>query len=245
MIIVSLGVLLTTISPAQKRSTSPPNATTNTASSSSTFDPKEYLTGIAILTLALVLSSLMGLAQDATYTKYGRGHWEEGMFLLHTLSLPMFGFMASDIQAQVRHINSDTSNKFRLAESLPKGLGVDAPLFSPFVVLPGMFNRILSTLLSTPIPLFYIPLALNILTQFVCVSGVHRLTAKVSSLTVTLVLTIRKAVSLIISVVILGGGRGEWKLWSGAGLVLIGSVLYTVGAGMKSDEKTKEKKKAE
>jgi UDP-xylose/UDP-N-acetylglucosamine transporter B4 len=51
----------------------------------------------------------MGLAQDAAYTKYGRGHWEEGMFYLHFLSMPMFAILKDDIAAQVAGIRNGES----------------------------------------------------------------------------------------------------------------------------------------
>jgi UDP-xylose/UDP-N-acetylglucosamine transporter B4 len=85
-----------------------------------------------------------------------------------------------------------------------------------------------STYLS--IPTAYFPLLLNTLTQLLCASGVHRLTGKVSSLTVTLTLVVRKAVSLVISVLLYGGdGKGNAKMWAGAVLVLAGTVGYSVG----------------
>ena len=55
--------------------------------------------------------------------------------------------------------------------------------------------------LSMSIPHVYLPLILNTVTQLLCVAGVNRLTTRVSALTVTLVLVVRKATSLIISVV--------------------------------------------
>jgi UDP-xylose/UDP-N-acetylglucosamine transporter B4 len=62
---------------------------------------------------------------------------------------------------------------------------------------------------------------------------VHRLTGKVSSLTVTLTLVVRKAVSLVISVLLYGGdGKGNVKMWAGAVLVLAGTIGYSMG-GMK------------
>ena len=54
------------------------------------------------------------------------------------------------------------------------------------------------------IPHIYLPFILYTLTQLVCVAGVHRLT---SALTVTLVLVIRKAISLIISIIGMHVGR--------------------------------------
>ncbi|KAI5277815.1 golgi uridine diphosphate-N- acetylglucosamine transporter, partial [Ascosphaera aggregata] len=50
--------------------------------------------------------------------------------------------------------------------------------------------------------MFY--LILNALTQYFCIRGVHMLAAKTSSLTVVIVLNIRKLVSLMLSVYIFG-----------------------------------------
>jgi solute carrier family 35 (UDP-xylose/UDP-N-acetylglucosamine transporter), member B4 len=167
-----------------------------------------YAIGIAILTGALLLSSAMGLAQDKAYAEYGRGHWEEGMFYLHFLALPMFLPLTADISQQVHIINTSPPINilsFTSSQSLKDGGAIS-----------GIY-----------VPAFWIPLIFNITTQLVCVSGVHRLTAKVSSLTVTLVLAVRKAVSLVLSVIVIGGGQGDKWLWSGSLLVLGGTMLYT------------------
>lgn len=93
------------------------------------------------------------------------------------------------------------------------------------------------------IPAAYAPLFLNTLTQLLCASGVHKLTGKVNSLTVTLTLVVRKAVSLVISVLMYGdaNARGNVGMWVGAGLVLLGTVGYSVG-GKKKEAKGKGKK---
>lgn len=168
----------------------------------------------------------MGIAQDATYEQYGRGHWEEGMFYLHFLALPMFVPLASDLREQIRVVNS--SPVVSLASGLePLGL---VPSKSPI-------GFVIDTI---AIPSYWIPLLLNIATQLVCVSGVHRLTAKVSSLTVTLVLAVRKAVSLVISVLVIGGGKGDEWLWIGGFLVLAGTVLYGWDGGKQNKGRKSE-----
>ena len=71
-----------------------------------------------------------------------------------------------------------------------------------------------------------------------CVAGVNRLTARVSSLTVTLVLVVRKAVSMVISVVLFdprtGTGKGPQidagMMWAGAALVFLGTMGYAAGS---------------
>ncbi|KAG8869124.1 golgi uridine diphosphate-N- acetylglucosamine transporter [Serendipita sp. 405] len=162
----------------------------------------DYMIGIAILTGALVLSSAMGLAQDQAYAEYGRGHWREGLFYLHFLALPMFAPLWPDVQEQVRIANA-----------------------SPIVNATALFG---TSKTEIGIPVFWIPLVLNIITQLVCVSGVHRLTARVSSLTVTLVLAVRKAVSLVLSVMLIGKSGGNAWLWGGSFFVLAGTILYTL-----------------
>ena len=127
------------------------------------------------------------------------------MFYLHFLALPMFLPLTADIREQIYVVNSSpTVNllSFTGTSGLKDAGGIH-------------------------LPVFWIPLVFNIATQLVCVSGVHRLTAKVSSLTVTLVLAVRKAVSLVLSVIVIGGGSGDKWLWSGSLLVLLGTILYT------------------
>lgn len=189
---VTLGVVCTTLS------ASGPSRWTS---------PGQYGTGILILTLALIMSGFMGLAQDRAYAKYGRGHWQEAMFYLHILALPGFTFVWRDLAREIGTVNGSTR---------------------------------VSVWGTVTVPSFYIPLVVNVATQLGCVSGVHRLTSRVNSVTVTLALVVRKAVSLGISVVVMkkGGGRERW-LWGGAGLVLGGSVGYTLGGTRKARNGTK------
>jgi solute carrier family 35 (UDP-xylose/UDP-N-acetylglucosamine transporter), member B4 len=217
VVIVTIGVGLTTVSNRPNRR----DDSIQQMISGST----EYVIGIAILAGALVLSSAMGLAQDEAYRIYGRGHWEEGMFYLHFLSLPMFLPLAQDIVDQVRIMNASPPvrlypTSFWAASELEEKGALKLP----------------------HIPIFWIPLILNVLTQLVCVSGVHRLTAKVSSLTVTLVLAVRKAVSLVLSVIVMSHNSGDKWLWTGSALVLAGTVLYTWDGSLSQKKRQKESK---
>ena len=63
VILVTLGVVCTMLSASQPGSIA-----------SSWTSPEPYYMGI--LTLALLMSGFMGLAQDTAYAKYGRGHWQ-------------------------------------------------------------------------------------------------------------------------------------------------------------------------
>ncbi|KIJ56917.1 hypothetical protein M422DRAFT_238506 [Sphaerobolus stellatus SS14] len=229
VILVTLGVICTTLS------ATPSSSKTKASSISSA---GSYVIGILILTLALIMSGFMGLAQDKTYTKYGRGHWEESMFYLHFLALPGFGFVWRDLLNQMQIVNASVKTEVSLGTLL---------ISSPFGQEKWTVGHSpLRTLLDRgiSIPAFYFPLALNIITQLVCVSGVNRLTSRVNSLTVTLVLVVRKAVSLAISVLWLGKGSGGILLWTGAGLVLAGTILYTMSRS-NSPAKAQASKKIE
>ena len=159
------------------------------------------------------------------------------MFYLHFMAMPMFAFLFNDIKQQVAVVNS--SEKLVLDFNNPIQSIFLLPIGKPSATSGQDVNRGLLPTIS--VPSFYVPLILNIFTQLVCISGVHRLTSRVSSLTVTLVLVVRKAVSLGISVLILGRGTGNVWLWGGALLVLIGTITYTTSTA--SSPKKLESKK--
>jgi UDP-xylose/UDP-N-acetylglucosamine transporter B4 len=225
VLLVFLGVIMTTSS-ASRPSYSP-------SEPYSALETKEYAIGIALLTLALLLSGFLGLIQDWTYAQYKRSHaelkrseetppWQESMFYLHLLGLPLFMLVHKDVLVQLHAIHTGPRTILHL------------PLIFPFPTAPNLPSKFIIT-----IPQLYTPLLLNTLTQLICISGVHRLTASVSSLTVTLVLAVRKAVSLIISAAWFQGSRGNEMMWGGAALVFLGTVGYSIGSG---EDRRKSKK---
>ncbi|NXK98460.1 S35B4 protein, partial [Formicarius rufipectus] len=78
--------------------------------------------------------------------------------------------------------------------------------------------------LTLPIMWFY--LFMNVITQYVCVRGVFILTTECTSLTVTLVVTLRKFLSLIFSILYFHNPFTPWH-WLGTALVFLGTLLYT------------------
>ena len=237
VILVTTGVIITTLSASESRS-----------SSASPVDPYTYAYGIGILTLALVLSGFLGLIQDRTYSNHIRpslsspkqdsvitsikeldsSPWQESMFYLHFLALPMLLPLLPDLATQMDQLNSmGPRADFSFPLPIPAVVNITSvplniiPLHHlrhlPIHLLPQSGNLSLLSisqslsktnspydyplLVSVSIPHIYLPLVLNTITQLVCVAGVHRLTTRVSALTVTLVLVIRKAISLIISMI--------------------------------------------
>jgi len=159
--------------------------------------------------------------------------WQESMFYLHFFALPMFYPLLPDIVSHMHALNTrGPRTDFRF--SLPSFLSETFKDVIPQDILPphslphlplhffpsNGTNSLLSISQSTShaahgqknsplqvdiaIPQIYLPLILNTITGLICVAGVHRLTTRVNALTVTLVLVVRKAVSLVLSVVGVG-----------------------------------------
>lgn len=75
------------------------------------------------------------------------------------------------------------------------------------------------------VPRLWLLLLLNTCAQFACIQSVMLLMASVSSLAATLVLTVRKCLSLLFSVIYFNH-RFSRAHWTGAALVFFGSLLF-------------------
>lgn len=76
------------------------------------------------------------------------------------------------------------------------------------------------------IPILWVYLALNSLTQYMCISSVFVLTTECTSLTVTLVVTLRKFISLLFSIVYFNNPFTAYH-WVGTFLVFLGTMIFT------------------
>jgi len=211
----------------------------------------------------------MGLYQERTYAKYGSDQWREGLFYGHALSLPLFILRKNALIKEwnealdsrkvwigwgKKMIVPDAPFTKSSLDQLEKGWDVKVVFFkianlipilnrfNPFVEDQGSssLNAASANPMGFIVPLILPLLLLNVATQLLCINGVNRLTARVTSLTVTLVLVVRKALSLAISVVLVGGGTGNLQLWAGSGAVLAGTIGYSLG-GSKKQGKEKDK----
>ncbi|XP_063929306.1 nucleotide sugar transporter SLC35B4 [Zophobas morio] len=75
------------------------------------------------------------------------------------------------------------------------------------------------------IPTLWLWIFLNVTTQYLCISSVYVLTTECTSLTVTLVITLRKFLSLIFSIVYFQNPFTIYH-WFGSGLVFFGTLLF-------------------
>ncbi|XP_065674547.1 UDP-xylose and UDP-N-acetylglucosamine transporter isoform X2 [Hydra vulgaris] len=81
-------------------------------------------------------------------------------------------------------------------------------------------------IVQTGIPVIWLYLAVNVATQFVCIKSVYQLSTEMSSLSVTVVLTLRKFLSLLISIYYFQNPFTIYH-WIGSALVFTGTLLFT------------------
>lgn len=76
------------------------------------------------------------------------------------------------------------------------------------------------------VPIMWLYLILNTLTQYICINSVFVLTTECTSLIVTLVVTLRKFISLLISIIYF---NNEFTLihWLGTLFVFVGTLLFS------------------
>ncbi|KAL5606164.1 uncharacterized protein BROUX77_003357 [Berkeleyomyces rouxiae] len=167
----------------------------------------EVSMGLVILFVAQVLSAIMGIYTEETYKTYGP-QWRENLFYSHVLSLPLFlPFMPSLV------------DQFsRLAHSPPMTFSLPA-----WPVAQGSAGA--GAVGTLPSQLVY--LVANVLTQYACIRGVNLLAAASTALTVTIVLNIRKLVSLLLSIWLFGNRLAVGTL-VGAVVVFGSGALYSL-----------------
>lgn len=195
VVVVSVGVVVATLS----RPSAPSRPSDPTGKN---HPPYQYAIGVAMLSLATVLTSTLGIVQERMFAKYGPGTWREGVFYTHFLSLPVFALFFSDVKKGLWSLSQPN-------DIIPN-IGIKLPIIERTVAVPPL----------------YLALLLNVTSQSLCVSGATRLTSTVTAVTTNLVLTARKALSLCISVWYFGQGMNV-GLMAGALLVLLGSLMYS------------------
>jgi len=182
--VITSGIFICTFMTAKAKSS---------ADSSSSIASPQIVTGLIVLSVALFLSSFIGIIQEKTRSEYGK-HPMECLFLHHFLSLPMFYFLSGPIGTSMQN--------FSASEIYETGL-------------PLIEN----------VPIAWLYLLGNIMTQYICIRSIFVLTTECTSLTVTLVITLRKFFSLLISVVYFNSIWTQWH-WLGTALVFGGTFLY-------------------
>jgi solute carrier family 35 (UDP-xylose/UDP-N-acetylglucosamine transporter), member B4 len=227
VILLFSGVVIAAASDAYSKSPDAFSKTDSSPSISSMLSRNSPLytqfPGFVLLFAALLLSAFMGLYSDGLYARYGRNSaiTSESIFYSHGLSLPFFAFQLSTLSSSLSELAVNSPPLSSYIQLSPLGpVDGSAPTTSPL----GKASQYLNA-----IPFAFPMLLLNALTQYVCISGVNRLSTKSSSLTVSIVLNVRKLVSLLLSIWLFGN-RLPKGVVLGATLVFLGGALYAVPA---------------
>ncbi|KAL8907578.1 MAG: hypothetical protein Q9207_001315 [Kuettlingeria erythrocarpa] len=187
----------------------------------SQIDPS-FLSGLAILVLAQILSAIMGLYTQITYSTYGGAHWHENLFYSHFLSLPLFLPFLRSLRSQLQKFIS--SPRIFISPALLQPLLGAITKAAPPDPQHGSLHPILASLPTLSVPKDILYLAVNALTQYLCIRGVNLLSARTTALGVTVVLNMRKLASLLISIWLFGN-----RLPPG---VLLGATVVFGSAGV-------------
>lgn len=194
-----------------------------------------FYTGLSILFFAQLLSAIMGVYVQETYAKYG-AHWHENLFYSHMLSIPMFAPFFPALKAQFLKLMASPTFTLIMPSSDISSLNITQPesaWHSPFT---NLLSSKSDPLFSISLPISVLMLILNSLTQFACIRGVNLLGARTSALGVTVVLNLRKLVSLFASIWLFGN-----QLPPG---VILGAVIVFSGAGVYSAGGSKPTRRA-
>jgi len=179
-----------------------------------------WLMGVGMLATVLILQTILGNYQAWVADKYGRAP-NEGMFYMHAFSLPMFMLTLPDM-LQHAALWSQSPATGTIMSSLLESASL------PGASLTSYVWSTLAYTLSIPlhgVPIMWTYVACNVLSQFVCIKGVYNLTPIADPLTVNVTLTVRKFVSLLLSIWVFNN-TFTVAHWIGAVLVFGGALWY-------------------
>ena len=222
VIMISLGIFLCTVMSATNRvsiktgkvifyneSESSDNTVHDVVDDYDWEEVRQMVCGVFLLTIALVLSTRMGIYQEDLFTTYGK-HAKEALFYTHALPLPFFLLLSSDIGHHWSICVSSTP-----------------------VTIP---------LISVTVPIMVLHLTANVFLQYICIFSVFVLTTECTSLTASLVLTVRKFISVLFSIWYFQNPFTSLH-WVGTGLVFGGILLFSDIPGYMKKQKYGLKKK--
>lgn len=192
---------------------------------------REYVS-IILITAGIILATLASSKQS--YSKNGElvESNELVAFIWWILGIAMltFALLLSAGMGLIQENLYKTHGKYP-DEALYYNHVLALPAF--FLFYKDISNQITLFNQSDPVNLIFISMPLiwlyligNTLTQYLCISSVFVLTTECTSLTVTLVLTLRKFLSLIISIIYF---KNPFTLlhWIGTIMVFLGTLMFT------------------
>ena len=235
VIIISIGITACTIVSGQSVSSNKNQATEYKAGEGDgegegepAMDFMWWMVGIAMLTFALFMSARMGIYQEVIYAKYGK-HSDEALF---------YCVRSKKLKKSVCYDFSF----FQHCLPLPFFLVIGNNVYDHAIVAFNSEPLFSIGSITMPSMIFY--LVCNTATQFICISAVYRLTSECASLTVTLVVTLRKFLSLLFSIWYFDNPF-TFVHWIGTAMVFAGTLLFSDIPGMIRKNRVEASKKLE
>lgn len=196
------------------------------------YTPSKYLS-IALVSAGIFICTIMSAKQ---VNMSSEGSEEQGFYaLMHwLLGIAMLTF-ALLMSARMGIFQETLYKKFGKHSKEALFYNHCLPLPGFLLLSTNIYNHAVYFSQSTPVvvpvvghsvPIMWIYLMVNVITQYVCIRGVFILTTECASLTVTLVVTLRKFLSLIFSILYFQNPFTAWH-WVGTVVVFLGTLLYT------------------
>ncbi|XP_064785319.1 UDP-xylose and UDP-N-acetylglucosamine transporter [Oncorhynchus masou masou] len=216
------------------------------------YSMSKYLS-IAMVSLGIFICTIMSARQVNTEAEgsedqdvYAFLHWLLGIAML-TFALLMSARMGIFQETLYKQYGKHSKEAlfYNHCLPLPGFLLLSSDIYNHGVLF-SQSTPVEVPVIGQAVPVMWLYLLINVITQYVCIRGVFILTTECASLTVTLVVTLRKFISLIFSILYFKNPFTAWH-WVGTAVVFLGTLIYTevwtsVRMALRGKEELKEKK---
>lgn len=212
------------------------------------YSASKYLS-IVLVSMGIFICTLMSAKQVASLSTSSEGDLATFLWWLLGIAALTFALLLSARMGIFQEMLYREYGKHS-KEALFYNHALPLPGF--LLLAPDIYNHALMFSQSEPfqlpvlgiqMPILWFYLLMNVITQYVCIRGVFILTTECPSLTVTLVVTLRKFLSLIFSILYFNNPFTFWH-WIGTLLVFMGTLLYTEVWNTFQTAPSKDKKEA-
>ncbi|CAF0798465.1 unnamed protein product [Didymodactylos carnosus] len=198
VLLITFGIILCTVASSQSLPKNKTKVEENEHEQPVLLEYFKWFIGIGMLVFALIVSALMGIYQEKLYRDFGKYPDEALYYSVSKIHLlPLPAFMLF------------TSNIWQHVQLFNKSTWFPLPYFT-----------------HIGLPIMWLYLMCNMCTQYLCIRSVFILTTECSSLVVTLVITLRKFISLVFSIIYF---QNEFTIyhWLGTIAVFLGTFLFS------------------